>query len=673
MSKVEFALQSSLMLAIVTHGFGNAQTRTVPKGDAVSTQERRTTQSQGSQTEVPIEEYVDRYKEQNSFMEPSPNDAKKFYRQGVMYVKMKLYNEALAAFELAVLLKPNYKDAYFGLGDTYSNMGRWKKAIHAFRRVIQLNPKDDKAYARLREINARLLSEEKAGFPTKRSVVRNNTPAAERVSLASGSQSNIANRSNPKLANRISDTAQRESAYSPIKQSASQPPKATADARSKATATRSGERSLTSSNASPNTPRSISSKAMSESNSGSNTTLSRGSAAALNPVSNTGSAQEKNTKVVTKPIPTSFPGSGAPLNTVSRSESNPGKSPNTVKNSVPNVTVKKNVETASATSTNSGFAMTAATTTGIKQPDIAVSKTSPKTGSVSEAVSVRPSAGIPESVTPIAKEPDVPTKTVSAVVSNSGLSSSLAATESSEVAIYRLGVGDVLDVRVTDSPLDTPTLFTVSAGGLLDYPILPQPLNVLGLTTDEVGEKLSNELKRLALSEGRKVIVAVSAYNSHAILVSGLVKEHGTKLLRREAIPLYVVLAEAQLLPEAQSVTVISREGSKTTNVDLANSEATALLIRPGDVVVVRANSKLFFYIGGDVKEPGEKPFRHGLKLTQAILLAGGLTRVSKAVELTREGTNGLLKLSIYKLHDINTGKLPDPSIQPGDRITIVH
>jgi hypothetical protein len=59
--------------------------------------------------------------------------------------------------------------------------------------------------------------------------------------------------------------------------------------------------------------------------------------------------------------------------------------------------------------------------------------------------------------------------------------------------------------------------------------------------------------------------------------------------------------------------------------------------------------------------------------MTQAILLAGGLNRVSKAVEIAREGANGLLKVTTYKLSDINSGKVPDPSIQPGDRITITH
>ena len=39
--------------------------------------------------------------------------------------------------------------------------------------------------------------------------------------------------------------------------------------------------------------------------------------------------------------------------------------------------------------------------------------------------------------------------------------------------------------------------------------------------------------------------------SSHTILVSGLVKEPGPRIIKREAIPLYVVVADAQTLPEA--------------------------------------------------------------------------------------------------------------------------
>jgi protein involved in polysaccharide export with SLBB domain len=75
--------------------------------------------------------------------------------------------------------------------------------------------------------------------------------------------------------------------------------------------------------------------------------------------------------------------------------------------------------------------------------------------------------------------------------------------------------------------------------------------------------------------------------------------------------------------------------------------------------------------VAGGVKDPGEKTYRHGLTLTQAIIIAGGLTRKSNEVRLARDDGKGFLVVSRYKLKDIESGKLQDPLIQPGDRITI--
>jgi protein involved in polysaccharide export with SLBB domain len=72
------------------------------------------------------------------------------------------------------------------------------------------------------------------------------------------------------------------------------------------------------------------------------------------------------------------------------------------------------------------------------------------------------------------------------------------------------------------------------------------------------------------------------------------------------------------------------------------------------------------------VKAPGEKTFRRGLTLTQAILIAGGLNGKAKEARLSRDSGNGFLVMTRYKLQDIDSGKRPDPVIQPGDRITVV-
>jgi len=247
------------------------------------------------------------------------------------------------------------------------------------------------------------------------------------------------------------------------------------------------------------------------------------------------------------------------------------------------------------------------------------------------------------------------------------------APESDLTGVYKIGIGDVLDIRIEGTPTLDSTLFTVSSTGTLEYPILGQPMKVLGLTTNQISETIGAELKRRAIGRDSEPQVGVRDYNSHTILVSGLVKEPGTKILRREAIPLYVVLADAQPLPEAAQVTVISQHADKTRVVDLAKAEETSMLVLPSDVVSVGPAEKQFFYVGGEVKSPGELPFHKGLTLTQAIFSAGGVTLRGEKVQLSRGSGNGLLTLSEFKLKEINKGKVPDPLIEPGDRILVLH
>ncbi|HTD85831.1 MAG TPA: SLBB domain-containing protein, partial [Candidatus Binatia bacterium] len=80
-----------------------------------------------------------------------------------------------------------------------------------------------------------------------------------------------------------------------------------------------------------------------------------------------------------------------------------------------------------------------------------------------------------------------------------------------------------------------------------------------------------------------------------------------------------------------------------------------------------------FFYIGGEVKNPGEKTFRRGLTLTQAILTAGGVTQKSKVAQVGRDDGRGYLVETAYNLVEIASGKAADPSLKPGDRIMILR
>ena len=246
-----------------------------------------------------------------------------------------------------------------------------------------------------------------------------------------------------------------------------------------------------------------------------------------------------------------------------------------------------------------------------------------------------------------------------------------AANELALTKIYRVGPNDVLDIRINDTASPQSTLFTITPTGFVEHPLLAEPLQASGLTVDEISSKFEGELKRRALVDNPKVSVGVRDYASHTVLVSGLVKDSGTKILRREAIPLYVVVADAQPLPEAARVTVLRNESNQTFEIELAQANEMNLLVRPGDVITLHPHVTQFVYIGGEVKSPGEKTYRRGLTLTQALIAAGGVTPNAKEARVGRDDGNGFLVVNRYKLKDIESGKVADPVVKPGDRIMI--
>ena len=296
-----------------------------------------------------------------------------------------------------------------------------------------------------------------------------------------------------------------------------------------------------------------------------------------------------------------------------------------------------------------------------------------RTDTSSKVVGVQVSMNVKPTLPPPVKMEPAPQPVKTEETEKPTEEANAAANEIALTRIYRIGPSDVLDIRINDSASPQSTLFTVTPAGFLEHPMLAEPLHIAGLTVDEIGAKIESDLKRRALIDSPKVSVGVRDYASHTVLVSGLVKDSGTKILRREAIPLYVVVADAQPLPEAARVTVVRNESNETFEIDLARSSDMNLLVRSGDVITLLPNLLQFVYIGGEVKLPGEKTYRRGLTLTQAIISAGGVTGKPKEARLGRDDGKGFLVVTKFKLKDIESGKVPDPAVKPGDRITIVE
>ncbi len=77
------------------------------------------------------------------------DDASLHYKRGVTSYKSGMYNEAIAAFNEAVIMRPDYADAHYNLGVTYNTSGMYEEAIQAYKQAIKIKPDYTQAHYNL--------------------------------------------------------------------------------------------------------------------------------------------------------------------------------------------------------------------------------------------------------------------------------------------------------------------------------------------------------------------------------------------------------------------------------------------------------------------------------------------------------------------------------------------
>lgn len=142
---------------------------------------------------------------------------------------------------------------------------------------------------------------------------------------------------------------------------------------------------------------------------------------------------------------------------------------------------------------------------------------------------------------------------------------------------YRLGVKDVLRIDTGADSKET-TYITVSSGGN----------SILGLTDTNVvlaGKTPEQIEAELAIMLGTDTVrVTVREYASRFVEVRKEGMAAITIPLRREAVPLFVILSEVEKFSEYSNARLV-RVGGETWTIKLSDPQALDLLIYPGDVV----------------------------------------------------------------------------------------
>ncbi len=254
-------------------------------------------------------------------------------------------------------------------------------------------------------------------------------------------------------------------------------------------------------------------------------------------------------------------------------------------------------------------------------------------------------------------------------------------------ADYRVGPGDVLEVEVYDDP-DLSGLVTVQHGGEISFPLLGD-VEVNGLTAREVRETLTLLLAKDYLVDPQ-VAVRVKEHRSQWITVVGEVVRPGKYFLQGSKTLLELLTEAGGFTPQASGEVIVSRRDATETpeggdnganepvriflSPDQPPAEQKAglsLQLRNGDIVT--ANSPRFFYVSGEVKNPGSYPITPGLTVLKAVSVAGGLTKFGSKgkVEILRKGSQSDTERIKVDLGDIEGGKKPDVPIEAEDIIKV--
>lgn len=244
----------------------------------------------------------------------------------------------------------------------------------------------------------------------------------------------------------------------------------------------------------------------------------------------------------------------------------------------------------------------------------------------------------------------------------------------SPAEIYKIGIGDIISVNLKNAA-NASSYYTVQANGTIDFPLAGENRVVTDKTTNEVESMLA---AAITLYADPQVEVKIREFGSHKINVTGMVERPGETSIQREAIPLYVVCAGANVDPKSTKALIRRSDGAKVETIDLHEANSDKILIYPGNSVEFTADGRGsllavsgFYYIAGEVNSSGQKEFNTGMTLFQAILASGGAKGNPKKASVRRKTDKGTLNVAEYNLRAIKAGKAPDPILSPGDMIEV--
>ena len=243
---------------------------------------------------------------------------------------------------------------------------------------------------------------------------------------------------------------------------------------------------------------------------------------------------------------------------------------------------------------------------------------------------------------------------------------------------YLLGPEDVVEITVWGHD-DLKRTASVSIEGAISFPMLGE-IKASGKSTQTLEKELAKKLGD-GFIVNPQVTVTVKEFNSQKVFVMGEVNKAGLYPVTKENNLLYILSQAGGPTKDAGDVVVIIRpKNPRTAGISLKEAEQknetiirvnlkNALagdsghnsIIKDGDSIVVPKMP--FFFVMGEVKNPGKYNLERGLTVLMGISLGGGLSNKAapNRTRIVREAEGKKIEIKVTM----------ETLVQPGDTVIV--
>lgn len=254
---------------------------------------------------------------------------------------------------------------------------------------------------------------------------------------------------------------------------------------------------------------------------------------------------------------------------------------------------------------------------------------------------------------------------------------------------YRIGPGDVLDIRIFNRPQLSREAVRVEGSGIIRMPLIEGEISAACKTEGELAKEIAT--RYLKYYRNPQVDVFIKEYHAREVALIGAVIDQGRYQLSRR-MRLLELLTYAKGPSEKAGETINIVRGSKPDICDaqpqsaddasgfislrlndtLRGDEKANPYVQPGDIVTIPEAAQV--YVVGNVYSPKPLALKEPISVSRAVAMAGGPLRDSKTdrVRIVRQQPGSAGRSEIYvNLNAIAHKQAEDVMLQANDIVEV--